>query len=247
MFSLQGRTALVTGAGQGLGAGIAKTLAAQGAKLWVNDLHLERAERIAADIVAKGGEAEAIAFDVCDYTAVAEAFERILAQAPLDILVNNAGVPAGMGVKAFADTLPEEWQRYVDLNLYGVMHCCHLALPAMREAGFGRIVTISSGAGVSGIKLGVAAYGAGKGGAISFMRHLAMEEAGRGITANSVAVGLINNHPDPEITAHMAKSVPVRRLGEPEDVAALCLYLCSQESSWMTGQTLQLNGGAITT
>ena len=244
MFSLENRRALVTGAGRGVGAGIAQQLADSGAEVWVNDISASRAEDSAQTIRDRGGLVRALPFDVCDYQAVRSAMIHC---GRLDILVNNAGVPEAMTVKPFAETLPEDWRDFVDLNLYGVMNCCHAALPAMREAGYGRIVTVSSGAGVIGIKLGVSAYAAGKGGGISFMRHLAMEEAAHGITANSVAVGLINNHQDPEVTAQMARAVPVRRLGEPSDVAALSAYLCAEESSWMTGQTLQLNGGASTT
>jgi NAD(P)-dependent dehydrogenase (short-subunit alcohol dehydrogenase family) len=127
------------------------------------------------------------------------------------------------------------------------MNCVHTVVHGMCERGYGRIITISSGAGTVGISLGVSAYGAGKGGAISFMRHLAMEVAKDGVTANTVALGLIDNHADPSITAHLAKSVPVGQLGRPEDVAPLCVYLASKEAAWMTGQTLQLNGGNVTT
>jgi NAD(P)-dependent dehydrogenase (short-subunit alcohol dehydrogenase family) len=166
---------------------------------------------------------------------------------PLDILVNNAGVPPGMGVRPFRETSPEDWRPYIELNTYGVMHCSHAVIDGMCERGHGRIVTISSGAGTIGIPLGIAAYGAGKGGGLAFMRHLAMEVAGRGVTANSIAIGMIDNHSDPSVTAHMAKTIPVGRLGQPEDIAALVVYLASDEASWMTGQTLQLNGGSVTT
>ncbi len=114
--------------------------------------------------------------------------------------------------------------------------------------GHGRIVTISSGAGTAGVGLGVAAYGAGKGGAISFMRNLALEEASAGITVNTVALGLMDNvAADEGMLASIARSVPVRRLGTPADVGALCVYLASDEAAWMTGQTIELNGGSSTT
>ena len=248
MFDLSGKVALVTGAGQGVGAGIARALGERGAAVGVNDLHPDRAERIASEIVAAGGRALGAGFDVSDYASVeaglAELNDRL---GPLDVLVNNAGIPEGMGVEPFHESSPENWRPYVDVNLYGVMNCCRAAIGGMRERGWGRVVTISSGAGTIGLNLGVSPYAAGKSGGIGFMRHLAVENARLGVTANTVALGLINNQGDPDTTAHIARSVPVGRLGEPEDVAALCVYLASDESAWMTGQTLQLNGGYPTT
>jgi 3-oxoacyl-[acyl-carrier protein] reductase len=248
MFDLSGRSALVTGAGQGVGAGIALALASRGARVAVNDLQAGRAATTVETIRAAGGSAMVVAFDVCDYAAASAGIRSAEAeQGPLSILVNNAGVPPGMGVAHFRETTPDQWRPYVDLNVYGVMNCAHAVVDGMCERGHGRIITISSGAGTVGISLGISAYGAGKGGGIAFMRHLAMEIAGRGVTANSIAVGLIDNHADPRVTAQMARSVPVGRLGQPRDVAALAVYLASDEASWMTGQTLQLNGGNVTT
>lgn len=248
MFDLGGKTALVTGAGQGVGAGIARVLAAQGAAVAVNDLVEERARTTVEAIEAAGGRALAVGFDVADHAAVRGGVaDAEKALGPLGILVNNAGIPAGMGVQPFRETTPEAWRDYVDINLYGVMNCCHAAINGMCERGWGRIITISSGAGAVGTNLGVSAYGAGKGGGIAFMRHLAMENAREGVTANTIAVGLINNHTDPAVTAHMASSVPAGRLGEPEDIAGLCVYLASEEAGWMTGQTVHLNGGHPTT
>jgi 3-oxoacyl-[acyl-carrier protein] reductase len=248
MFDLSGRTALVTGAGQGVGAGIAEALASRGARVAVNDLHAERAAATVDAIRAAGGKALACTFDVCDYGATVAGIGKAEAElGPLAILVNNAGVPPGMSVRQFRETTPEQWRPYVDLNTYGVMNCAHAVIRGMCERGHGRIITISSGAGTVGISLGISAYGAGKGGGIAFMRHLAMEVAGSGITANSIAIGMIDNHADPSVTAHLARTVPVGRLGRPRDIAALCVYLASDEASWMTGQTLQLNGGSVTT
>ncbi len=248
MFDLTGRVALVTGSGQGVGAGVARVLASQGAAVAINDLYPERAEQTAASITEAGGRACVAAFDVCDHAAVARGLGEVeKTLGPLDVLVNNAGVPPGMGVAPFHETEPEAWRAYIDLNVYGVMNTCHAALPGMRERGFGRLVTISSGAGAVGIPLGISAYGAGKGGQIAFLRHVAMENAAHGITANTIAIGMIDNHADPSVTAHMAKSVPVGRLGTPDDIAPLVVYLASDEAGWMTGQTLQLNGGNVTT
>lgn len=248
MFDLSGRTALVTGAGQGVGAGIARMLAACGAKVAVNDLRAVRAMETVQSIVAAGGRAQTAVFDVADYAAVRTNVERLEATfGAFDILVNNAGIPEGMGIKPFRETEPEAWRPYIDVNLYGVLNCCRAVINGMVERRFGRIVTISSGAGTVGLALGVSPYAAGKGGGIAFMRHLALENASTGVTANTVALGLINNQHSPQATAHLAKTIPVGRLGEPEDVGALCVYLASNEASWMTGQTLQINGGSVTT
>lgn len=248
MFDLTGRRALVTGAGQGVGAGIARTLAERGASVAVNDLYADRAAETVEAIEKAGGRAVVAAFDVGDYAAVAQGIaDAEAALGPIDILVNNAGVPPGMGVGPFRETDPESWRPYVDLNTYGVMNCSHAVVNGMCERGHGRIVTISSGAGTVGLSLGVSAYAAGKGGGISFMRHLALETAREGVTANTIAIGLIDNHAEPEITAHMAKTVPVGSLGQPEDIAALVVYLASDEARWMTGQTIELNGGSVTT
>jgi len=248
MFDLSGRKALVTGAGQGVGRGIACALAAQGAAIAVNDLYAERAADTVGAIQDVGGRAIAAPFDVCDYDTVRDGLTKAEAElGSLDILVNNAGVPPGMGVAQFRDTTPDQWRPYVELNTYGVMNCTHAVIDGMCERGHGRIVTISSGAGTVGIPLGITAYGAGKGGGIAFMRHLAMEVASTGVTANSIAIGMIDNHSQPEVTAHMVKGVPVGALGQPEDIAALVVYLASDEAKWMTGQTLQLNGGNVTT
>ena len=248
MFDLTGRTALVTGAGQGVGAGIARLLAAQGAKVAVNDLRAVRAMETVQSIQQSGGRAMTAVFDVADYHAVATNIERLEAVfGPFDILVNNAGIPEGMGIQPFRETEPEAWRPYIEVNLYGVLNCCRAVINGMNARGFGRIITISSGAGTIGLALGVSPYAAGKGGGISFMRHLALESAKFGVTANTVALGLINNQRTPDTTAHLAKTIPVGRLGEPEDVGALCVYLASNESGWMTGQTLQINGGNVTT
>lgn len=237
----------MTGAGRGVGAGIAVALAGRGAVVAVNDVAVERAEQVAAEIAAAGGTAVAADFDVTDFGAVATAAAALAREiGAVDVLVNNAGVPPGMNVVKFIDSEPADWRRYVDLNLYGVMNCCRAMVPGMCERGWGRVVTISSGAGVVGLNFGVSAYAAGKGGGIAFMRHLALETAARGVTANTIAIGLIDNQPDPSVTAGLARTIPVGRLGRPEDVAALCVYLASDEAAWMTGQTIGLNGGSPT-
>ena len=241
MFDLTGRVALVTGAGQHVGTGIARALAAQGAIVAVNDIVAERAEAIAAELP----NAVAAVFDVTDLDAVKRGVERL---GQVDILVNNAGNAGAhrMGLVPFRDMAPEDWRAPIDVNLFGVLHCTHAVINGMVERRWGRVITISSGAGTIGIPIGVSTYGAGKGGAISFMRHLAVENARFGVTANTVALGLMQPGAE-DSTAALARQIPVGRTGRPEDVGPLCVYLASEEASWMTGQTIELNGGSVTT
>ena len=245
MFSLVGRTALVTGAGRGIGAGIAAVLSEQGAQVVVNDLDQERADTTVARIREAGGRATASAFDVTDADAVQAAVERIGAEvAPVDVLVNNAGIPAaGMPQLGFTATTPELWERFVDLNLYGPLHCMHAVLPGMCERGHGRVVNISSEAGRLGLDIGVSLYGAAKAGAVGLVRHVAMEVAPHGVTVNSLSLGLIDNVAGDWADA-VARSVPCRRLGSPRDVGAAVAFLASDEAGWITGQVLPVNGGA---
>lgn len=245
MFDLGNKVALVTGAGQGVGEGIAQALAAQGATVLVNDVVGDRAGEVADAIVAAGGAATPAPFDVTDFDAVVDAVGRA---GRVDVLVNNAGNGGAeqMEVRSFRELAPAAWDGPIRVNLYGVMHCCKAVVDGMCDRGWGRIVTISSGAGTAGVAIGVSPYSAGKGGGIGFTRTLALEVARYGVTANTLAIGLMGML-DPSITAALARSIPVGRTGEPGDVAAACVWLASDEAAWVTGQTIQLNGGSITT
>ncbi|MCU1377604.1 MAG: family oxidoreductase [Acidimicrobiales bacterium] len=245
MFDLTGRTALVTGAGQNVGAGIARMLAAQGATVAVNDYVAERAQATVDAIVAAGGKAVAAPFDVTDWDAVTAAVEAV---GPVDILVNNAGNGGaeGMRPQPFREMDPAAWEGPIRVNLYGVLHCCRAVVNGMCERGWGRIITISSGAGTNGVAIGVSPYSAGKGGGLSFTRTLALEVARSGVTANTVALGLMQLK-DPEVTGHLARAIPVGRTGTPEDVGAACVWLASDEASWVTAQTIEINGGSVPT
>ncbi len=241
MFKLQGKTALVTGSGRGMGLGIARGLAQQGARVLVNDLFAERAQEACATLQGEGLEASPLPFDVTDLEAVRAAFAGI---GPVDILVCNAGIPGheGMELAQFMDQDPSEWRPQVDINLYGTLHCVHSALPGMRERGWGRVVVVSSDAGRIGTGVGASIYGACKAAAVQLMRILSQEVAAFGITCNAIALGPMNNLPE-ELGEHVARGVPVLRLGTPEDAAAAIVYLASEESSWVTGQLLPVNGG----
>ena len=237
MFDLTGRTALVTGAGQGMGLGIAKALHAHGAKVFVNDLYVERAEKAASDIGAT-----ALPGDITDAT-VRAGFKKTIGD--LDILVNNAGVPEGMPTSlAHADQLNEDdYSRQMDLNHHAVRGLCSLFLPGMRERGHGRVMITTSESHRMGFAMGLSHYAAAKSATLGYMRALAAEVGHDGVTINALSLGSMNNFDGHE---RAAISTLVGRAGTPEDVGAAALYLCSDEASWMTGQTIPLNGGACT-
>lgn len=246
MFDLTGRHALVTGAGQGIGAGVARHLAKQGARVVVNDIVLERAEGQAEALRSAGCIAEALAFDVTNREQVCE----LLTPRNFDIVVNNAGNAGArmMEPRPFREMDPAQWGPPIDVNLTGVMNTTYAVLPGMCERRFGRLLTISSGAGIVGLGIGVAPYGAGKGGAISFMRHMAIENAAFGVTSNSVALGLMEMTEvhDAALVAKLASTVPMKRLGTGDDLGPAIVWLASDEASWVTGQTIQVNGGSVT-
>jgi NAD(P)-dependent dehydrogenase (short-subunit alcohol dehydrogenase family) len=249
MFDLTGRVALVTGAGQNVGAGIARMLAAQGAAVAVNDVVPERADATVAAIRAAGGSAVVAAFDVTTYEAVVAGVAGVTTGlGPVDILVNNAGNGGTtvMRPEAFREMDPAAWEGPIQVNLYGVLHCCRAVINGMCDRGWGRIITISSAAATQGANIGVSPYSAGKGGGIAFTRTLALEVARSGVTANTLALGLMGM-PDPELTAHLAAAIPVGRTGTPEDVGAACVWLASDHASWVTAQTIEINGGLVTT
>jgi NAD(P)-dependent dehydrogenase (short-subunit alcohol dehydrogenase family) len=249
-MSLEGRVALITGAGRGIGAGIARSLAVAGAHVVVNDLHAERAEATAAAIDGMGvGKAVARAFDVTDHSAVVAAVAATEAElGPVDLLVNNAGIPETMAAQKFIDSSPESWTPYLQLNLVGSMNCIHTVLPGMVERKVGRIVQISSGASSIGQRAGVSLYGASKAGIEGLIRHVAAEVATTGVTANALALGLMENTADKvdrAVLDPILRSIPVGRLGRADEVGAAVVWLCSDLGGYVTGQVIHLSGGAI--
>lgn len=237
----EGRKALVTGGGSGIGAAIVSRLAAEGASVFIGDIDMKGAERVAAE-----AGAEPVELDVTDPEAARTAIEGI---GTLDVLVNNAGTDE---FAFFTDTGPELWNRLIAVNLIGVFACTHAALPAMQAAGYGRIVNIASEAGRVGSK-GSAVYSAAKGGVIAFTKVMARENARYGITANSIAPGPIDTpllrsatnlgEIGDRIIETMTSTTQLKRLGEPDEVAAAVAFLAAEESSYVTGETLGVSGG----
>jgi len=243
---LEGRTALVTGGAGGIGAATARRLAAEGARVAVADLDLDAAREIAADI-----DGLATALDVTDTASVGEAVARVGdAFGPVDVLVNNAGTDR---FAFFVKTDEALWDFVLGVNLRGVLACTHAVLASMQERGGGTIVNVASEAGRVGSQ-GSATYSAAKAGVIGFTKAIARESARFGVRCNAVAPGpietpLLNSAETQlgELGARLKQAMidatAVRRIGEPDEVAAVIAFLCSDDASYVTGQTVNVSGG----
>ena len=244
-LGLKGKTALVTGAARGVGREIALSLAAEGANVAVNYRNSGvEADELVSEIAAKGVKAEAYKTDVANFAAVKTMVDEIVKNfGGLNILINNAGLALR---QRFIETKPENWHRQIDACLYGAIHCCYAVAPHLEAAKNGRIVSVigdSSRVGESGLAIVAAA----RAGVVALMKSLAREFGRSGTTANTVSLGLVETAHDKDwVEANREKLVklyPVRRLGQPGDVAPMVTLLASPHSGWITGQVISVSGG----
>jgi NAD(P)-dependent dehydrogenase (short-subunit alcohol dehydrogenase family) len=266
-LNLKGRVAFITGAGQGVGRRIALQLAEEGCAVAVNDLFEERAGSVAREIDAAGGRAFAAPADITRKDAIDAAIERaVAALGPIDILVNNAGVTVERREKGgmapnFIETVPDDWEKILALNIWGTLHCCHAVLPGMKARRWGRIVNIMSEAGRVG-EGRLAVYSGAKAALLGFGKAIAQEHGKDCINVNTVALGAVSHEGikhgplSPEATPQtnerlgkMIGAYPIgrglQRLCRPEDVAPMVCLLASERAAYVTGQSIGVSGGFV--
>lgn len=235
---LRGRVAVVTGGSRGIGRAIAEALHRQGAAVAVLDLAV-------SDDAPRGAVAStwlSLSCDVTDEEAVDDAFSAVESSlGPVSVLVNNAGVLLAVPL---AETTMDTWTRTLSVNVTGSFLCARRALPAMAEAGYGRVLTIGSSAGKTGGYKHLAAYAASKAAVMSLARSIATEYAGSGITSNAIAPAAIDTDMIVGLTGFEDR-IPVGRLGTPADIAAAALFLCSSAAGYITAEVMDVNGGFL--
>jgi 2-hydroxycyclohexanecarboxyl-CoA dehydrogenase len=244
MGKLDRKVVIVTGAGQGIGRGIAEKLAAEGATVVVSDINETTAKQTAEAI---GNGAIGVRADVTSRESVDATVQRVRREfGRIDVLVNNAGWDK---VGPFVDSDPADWDRIIQINLYGVLHTSQAVLPIMTEQGSGSVVNLASDAGRVGSS-GEAVYAAAKGGVIAFTKTIAREIARHQIRANAVCPGPTDTAlfasvtgDNPKLREALTKAIPLRRLGQPADLANAVAFLASDEAAFITGQTVSVSGG----
>jgi 3-oxoacyl-[acyl-carrier protein] reductase len=246
MFRLDGKKALVTGASRGLGKSIALILARAGAQLALTARDEKALAETAAEIRANGGKAIALAADLSDPKVPATLIEQTVRDlGGLEILVNNAGLGSSGAVESVSE---ERWDEILDTNLKATFLLCQAAAPHLRAAGWGRIVNVASIAAQTGGVAGSVAYSASKGGMLSLTKSLARDLAPHGVTVNAITPGQIETDmgrvPSDRLPTLLAQ-IPLGRLGVPDDIGYATLFLCSEEAGYITGATLDVNGGIL--
>ncbi len=243
---LSGRRAIVTGAGRGIGRAIALRLASEGAAVLASDVDARAANATVEELRRRGLRAVGAAADVSDWDAVVRMVETARSEfGGLEILVNNAGIIRRGSLESMS---LDDWHRVIAVNLTGAFYCCKAAVPLLREAGWGRIISITSIAGKMGDIASAPGYGPSKAGVIALTKSLARELAPAGITVNAVAPHAVETEMSAEWPAEkraaILAGIPLGRLGSVDEVAAAVAFLASNEAGFITGETLDVNGGA---
>jgi 2-hydroxycyclohexanecarboxyl-CoA dehydrogenase len=247
-MTLHGKTAFVTGAARGIGAAIATRLATEGAAVAICDLDMSTARELATELSSStDARVCALQIDVSSRASVVDAVDEAEASlGAIEILVNNAGIDV---IKPFVESTEEEWDRIIAVNLRGPINTCHVLFPRLTERGGGAIVNISSEAARVGSS-GEAVYSAAKGGVIALTKTLAREGARHGIRVNCVSPGPTDtallaqvNDVNPKLYEALARSIPMRRVAQPEEIAPMVAFLASDDAGFITGQTVSVSGG----
>jgi 2-hydroxycyclohexanecarboxyl-CoA dehydrogenase len=250
MRKFESKTVVVTGGGGGIGGATCRRFAREGAKVAVYDMNLEAAEKVASGIRDEGGQAQAFRCDITDRASVDKAVEATQQNVgPIDVLVNNAGWDV---FKPFTKTEPAQWDKLIAINLTGALHMHHAVLPGMAARKAGRIVNIASDAARVGSS-GEAVYAACKGGLVAFSKTIAREHARHGITVNVVCPGPTDTalfadykegagNPEKLMEA-FTRSIPLGRIGQPDDLPGAILFFASEDAAFVTGQVLSVSGG----